>query len=69
MANWPEMSMCETCRNGREVLTARSRFLLCELSASHHYYPKYPSQPIMRCDGYEQKDKPGLAGRLPETGK
>ena len=69
MASWPGMSMCETCRSGREVLTARSRFLLCEMSVSHHNYPKYPPQPIMRCDGYEQKDKLDQIGSSPETGK
>src|SRR5438552_2826702 len=45
-------SLCETCRNMREIHTARSRFLLCELSNTNGAYPKYPPQPIPRCDGY-----------------
>ena len=45
-------SLCETCRNVREVRTARSRFLLCELSVTNAAYPKYPPQPVVRCDGF-----------------
>jgi hypothetical protein len=45
-------SLCETCRNFREVRTARSRFLLCGLSLTDAAYPKYPPQPVVRCDGY-----------------
>jgi hypothetical protein len=50
-------SLCETCKNMREVRTAKSRFLLCELSFSNDAYPKYPPQPVVRCDGYK-KDQP-----------
>jgi hypothetical protein len=46
-------SLCESCKNMREVRTARSRFLLCELSVTNAAYPKYPPQPVVRCDGYE----------------
>jgi hypothetical protein len=61
-------SLCETCLNVREVRTAKSRFLLCELSVTNAAYPKYPPQPVVRCDGYkprpeakqdEQGDSPG----------
>ena len=45
-------SLCETCGNVREVRTARSGFLLCELSLTDAAYPKYPHQPVVRCDGY-----------------
>jgi RimJ/RimL family protein N-acetyltransferase len=51
------LSLCETCENVRAVRTARSRFLLCELSATSAGYPKYPPQPVLRCDGY----RPGTA--------
>jgi hypothetical protein len=46
-------SLCETCKNMREVRTARSRFLLCELSVTNAAYRKYPPQPVVRCDGYQ----------------
>ena len=45
-------SLCEACRNVREVRTAKSRFLLCGLSLTDAAYPKYPPQPVVRCDGY-----------------
>jgi hypothetical protein len=50
-------SLCETCSHMREIHTARSRFLLCELSATDAVYPKYPPQPIVRCDGYQPRGK------------
>jgi hypothetical protein len=50
-------SLCEACKNMREVRTARSRFLLCELSVTNAAYPKYPPQPVVRCDGYQARDE------------
>jgi hypothetical protein len=50
-------SLCETCANMREVRTAKSRFVLCRLSAANDGYPKYPPQPICRCAGFEPKDQ------------
>jgi hypothetical protein len=49
-------SLCETCENVREICTARSRFLLCELSFTNAIYSKYPSQPVVHCDGYRPKN-------------
>ena len=57
-------SLCETCRNLREIITPKeSRFLLCQVSKSDPVYPKYPPQPVVKCEGYELKvrsdeDKP-----------
>jgi hypothetical protein len=53
-------SLCETCRNVREVRTARSPFLLCELSVTNTAYPKYPPQPVVRCDGYQSRSEPDV---------
>ncbi len=51
-------SLCETCAWMREIITPKgSRFLLCQLSKSDPAYPKYPPQPIVRCGGYQRKDK------------
>ena len=50
-------SLCETCKNMREVRTARSRFLLCELSVTNTAFPKYPPQPVVRCDGYQSTEE------------
>ena len=54
-------SLCESCENMREVRTARSRFVLCELALADPDYPKYPPQPVVQCRGYRGKDeaKPG----------
>jgi hypothetical protein len=41
----------------REVTTTRSRFWLCQLSQTNPAYPKYPHQPVVRCDGYAEKDR------------
>lgn len=49
-------SLCEFCRWMREVKTVRSRFLLCELSKTDPAYPKYPPQPVVRCQGHEPKE-------------
>lgn len=48
-------SLCESCANMREVRTTRSRFLLCELALADAEYPKYPPQPVVRCDGYRPR--------------
>ena len=50
-------SLCHSCKNKREVRTARSRFLLCELSFTNEDFRKYPSQPVLACAGYESNDE------------
>ena len=63
-------SLCESCANMREVRTARSRFLLCELSTSDPAFAKYPRQPVVVCSGYEPKPEPDPAppdDQLPEA--
>ena len=52
-------SLCETCENVRAVSTARSRYLLCELSFTNAAYPKYPPQPVVRCDGHRPRNDAG----------
>lgn len=50
-------SLCETCALMREVVTPKgSRFLLCQLSQTDPAYPKYPPQPVVRCEGYQEKE-------------
>jgi hypothetical protein len=49
-------SLCEKCKNVRQVPTTRSRFLLCELSVTNAAYAKYPPQPVVRCEGYREKE-------------
>jgi len=63
-------SLYETCENIRAVRTARSRFLLCQLSSTNAAYPKYPPQPVVRCDGYRPRndDHEGRPGDRCEAG-
>jgi hypothetical protein len=50
-------SLCESCALRREVITPKgSRFLLCQLSKSDPAYPKYPQQPVVRCNGYQPNE-------------
>lgn len=51
-------SLCETCAHLREIVTPRgSRFLLCQRSIAEPRFPRYPRQPVMRCDGHETTDE------------
>jgi hypothetical protein len=53
-------SLCETCASLREVITPKgSRFLLCQLSRTDPIFPKYPPQPVVRCDGYQPRATKG----------
>ena len=57
--------LCETCSYAREIVPATgSRFLMCEKSQKDRRYHKYPPQPIIRCDGYEngQPRSQGIVG-------
>ena len=52
-------SLCENCAWMRVIVTPkRSRFLLCQLSITKPEYPKYPPQPIVSCEGYQEIDEP-----------
>ena len=49
-------SLCRTCSNVGEVVSGTgSTFLLCKLFQSDKRFPKYPPQPVVRCDGYAEK--------------
>jgi hypothetical protein len=46
-------SLCERCRHVRQIVTPKgSRFLLCQLATIDAHYPKYPPQPVLRCEGF-----------------
>jgi len=46
--------LCGTCRHSRRVETAQgSIFRLCERSTSDARYPRYPTLPVLRCDGFQ----------------
>jgi len=52
-------SLCEGCARMREVISGRgSRFLLCQHSRVDPRFPKYPPQPVVRCEGYDRAPAP-----------
>jgi hypothetical protein len=61
-------SLCETCGHVREIRTARSRVLLCQLSLTDAADPKYPPQPVVRCDGDRPRDDAD-EGEPPDRGE
>ena len=51
-------SLCKSCVNVREVVSGTgSTFTLCRLAQTDKQFPKYPPQPVVRCDGYEDMRK------------
>lgn len=63
-------SLCESCRHRKDVISGKgSRFLLCEKSRKDHRFAKYPSQPVVKCDGFEvsQEDAGGLQSEDSES--
>lgn len=52
-------SLCDTCVHLKEVISAKgSRFLLCRLSQTDSRFPKYPQQPVIRCEGFQKNPTP-----------
>jgi hypothetical protein len=50
------VSLCESCLLGKEIVSGKgSRFLLCEKSQTDQGFPKYPTQPVIRCHGFVEK--------------
>jgi ribosome-associated protein len=53
-------SLCKTCEHMREVTSGNgSRFLLCRLSQTDQRFPKYPPQPVVRCEGFGKNNEEG----------
>ena len=49
-------SLCESCRQLREVISGTgSRFLLCLLAQTNSRFKKYPPQPVQQCGGFEER--------------
>jgi hypothetical protein len=50
-------SICQTCAHMREIVSGKgSRFMLCQLAQDDPRFPKYPPQPIARCDGHQERE-------------
>jgi hypothetical protein len=53
----------------REIVSGKgSRFLLCQLTRDDARFPKYPPQPIVRCEGYEEREGAGHRTSSPGAG-
>ncbi len=49
-------TLCKSCVHFREAVSGTgSKFLLWRLSHEDERFPKYPPQPVVRCNGYEDK--------------
>jgi len=47
--------LCDRCSHVRLVRTRRGgKFYMCELSTRDDHFPRYPSLPVTRCDGFQQ---------------
>jgi len=50
-------SLCESCTHVRDVVSGTgSRFLMCQKWQTDRRYSKYPPQPIVRCEGFEEAE-------------
>lgn len=48
------LSLCATCEHVRRITSGTgSKFLLCQLAQTNRRFVKYPPQPVIRCEGYE----------------
>jgi hypothetical protein len=49
--------LCGSCRWRRLVTSSREQtYVLCQLSAEHPEFPKYPQLPVLACRGYADVD-------------
>jgi hypothetical protein len=47
------VGLCASCRHSRRITSGKgSTFWYCRLAESNPRFPKYPSLPVLRCDGY-----------------
>jgi len=54
----PPAGLCERCRHQRIIRNTRgSSFSLCERSREDKRYDKYPRLPVLRCPGFEEREK------------
>ena len=49
-----KIGLCATCRHVEPIVSARgSTFYLCQLALTDPTFPKYPTLPVIECEGYE----------------
>jgi hypothetical protein len=48
------IGLCATCRHVETIVSARgSTFYLCQLALTDPRFSKYPTLPVLVCEGYE----------------
>jgi len=48
------IGLCATCRHVETIVSARgSTFYLCRLSLTDPRFSKYPTLPVLACEGYQ----------------
>lgn len=53
----PEVSLCLKCHYARTIKNVRgSVFFLCEKSKEDARFMKYPTMPVIKCGGYEERN-------------
>jgi hypothetical protein len=51
--NVTRIGLCASCCHTRRITSRKGRtYYLCDLSAGHEGYPKYPLLPVLSCTGY-----------------
>ena len=59
-------NLCATCLYRRVITSGTgSQFVLCTRSQEDKRFPKYPRQPLARCEGYE----PAIDSRQEDQGE
>ncbi len=54
----PSLGLCGSCRYRRGVIGRRgATYVLCRRAESDSNYPKYPRLPMLRCAGYEERER------------
>ncbi len=49
----PWIGLCAQCTHAEKITSTRgSTFYLCRLSLTDPRFPKYPSLPVLACEGY-----------------
>ena len=50
-----DSGLCGSCRYRRPLRSAKATtYVMCERSVSETGYPKYPSLPVLLCNGYQK---------------
>ena len=53
------VGLCTTCRHVETIVSIRgSTFFLCQLALTDPRFAKYPTLPVLACEGYQPPAEP-----------